>query len=40
MRLERDLEDLLEASMDVVPADSVKPRLRDFIERDLVPLLA
>jgi predicted nucleotidyltransferase/DNA-binding XRE family transcriptional regulator len=38
MRLERDLENLLEASVDVVPADSVKPRLRAAIERDLVSL--
>lgn len=38
MRLERDLEDLLEASVDVVPADSVKPRFREAIKRDLVPL--
>lgn len=34
----QELEDLLCLPVDVVPQDSVKPRVRRTIERDLVPL--
>lgn len=37
-RFTEELEDLLHVPVDVVPDDSVKPRLRVNIDRDLVPL--
>ncbi len=37
-RFTQELEDLLHVPVDVVPDDSVKPRVRGSIERDLVPL--
>lgn len=37
-RLRRDLEELLRARVDVVPADGLKPEVRAHIERDLVAL--
>jgi len=37
-RLERDLEEILQASVDIVPADGVKPRARRDIEVDAVAL--
>ena len=37
-RFTQELEDLLHVPVDVVPDDSVKPRVRDSIDRDLVPL--
>lgn len=37
-RFTQELEDLLHVPVDVVPDDSVKPRVRASIERDLVPL--
>jgi predicted nucleotidyltransferase/DNA-binding XRE family transcriptional regulator len=37
-RFTQELEDLLHVPVDVVPDDSVKPRVRRNIERDLVPL--
>ncbi len=37
-RLERDLEEILHAPVDVVPADAVKAKVRPDIERDLVAL--
>lgn len=36
--LRRDLEDLLEAPVDVVPADGLKPEVRARIDSELVPL--
>ena len=39
-RLTQELEDLLHAPVDVVPEDSVTPRVRDSIERDVAPLSA
>ena len=37
-RFTQELEDLLHVPVDVVPDDSVKPRVRASLERDLVPL--
>jgi predicted nucleotidyltransferase len=37
-RFTQELQDLLHVPVDVVPEDSVKPRVRDSIDRDLVPL--
>jgi predicted nucleotidyltransferase/DNA-binding XRE family transcriptional regulator len=37
-RFTQELEDLLHVPVDIVPDDSVKPRVRTSIERDLVPL--
>jgi uncharacterized protein len=37
-RFAQELEDLLHVRIDVVPDDSVKPRVRDSIQSDLVPL--
>lgn len=37
-RFTQELQDLLRVPVDVVPDDSVKPRVRDRINRDLVPL--
>lgn len=37
-RFTRDLQDLLHVPVDVVPDDSVKPRVRGRIDRDLMPL--
>jgi predicted nucleotidyltransferase/DNA-binding XRE family transcriptional regulator len=37
-RFREDLEQLLRVPVDVVPDDGIKPRLRDNIERDLLPL--
>jgi predicted nucleotidyltransferase/DNA-binding XRE family transcriptional regulator len=37
-RFKRDLEELLRVSVDVIPDDGVKPRVRANIDRDLVPL--
>jgi len=37
-RFTQELQDLLGVSVDVVPQDSVKPRVRPTIDRDLVPL--
>ena len=37
-RFTQELEDLLHVPVDVVPDDSVKPRVRTSIDRDLVPL--
>ena len=37
-RFTQELENLLHVPVDVVPDDSVKPRFRTSIERDLVPL--
>jgi len=37
-RFTQELEDLLRVPIDVVPQDSVKPRVRRAIGRDLVPL--
>ncbi|WP_432510603.1 helix-turn-helix domain-containing protein [Kineococcus sp. SYSU DK001] len=37
-RLRRDLEDLLEAPVDLVPEDGLKPEVRANVEADLVPL--
>lgn len=37
-RFTQELEDLLHVPVDVVADDSVKPRVRDSIDRDLVPL--
>ena len=37
-RFTQELQDLLHVPIDVVPDDSVKPRVRDRIEKDLVPL--
>lgn len=37
-RLRRDLEELLHASVDVVPADGLKPEVRALMETDLIPL--
>jgi predicted nucleotidyltransferase len=37
-RFTQELEELLHVPVDVVPDDSVKPRVRSNIERDLVPL--
>ncbi len=37
-RFIQELEDLLHVPVDVVPDDSVKPRVRDSIQGDLVPL--
>jgi predicted nucleotidyltransferase/DNA-binding XRE family transcriptional regulator len=37
-RFKHELEQLLGVSVDVVPDDGVKPRLRASIDRDLVPL--
>ena len=36
--LERDLRELLGVDVDVVPADMLKPRIRDHVLRDAVPL--
>jgi predicted nucleotidyltransferase len=36
--LERELTDLLGVDVDVVPADSLKPRIRQQVEREAVPL--
>ncbi|MCC5953143.1 MAG: helix-turn-helix domain-containing protein [Acidimicrobiia bacterium] len=36
--LERELAELLGVDVDVVPADSLKPRIREQIEREAVPL--
>ncbi|MBI2706088.1 MAG: helix-turn-helix domain-containing protein [Actinobacteria bacterium] len=36
--LERELAELLGVDVDVVPADSLKPRMRDRVEREAVPL--
>lgn len=36
--LRRDLEDLLRAPVDVVPADGLKPEVRARIDREIVPL--
>jgi predicted nucleotidyltransferase/DNA-binding XRE family transcriptional regulator len=37
-RFTQELQDLLHVPVDVVPDDSVKPRVRNSIDRDLVPL--
>lgn len=37
-RFTQELEELLHVLVDVVPDDSVKPRVRNSIDRDLVPL--
>lgn len=37
-RLRRELEDLLHAPVDLVPADGLKPRVRADVEPDLVTL--
>jgi len=37
-RFAQELGDLLHVPVDVVPDDSVKPRVWDSIDRDLVPL--
>ena len=37
-RFTQELGDLLHVPVNVVPDDSGKPRVRDSIERDLVPL--
>ncbi|PRY14117.1 nucleotidyltransferase domain-containing protein [Kineococcus rhizosphaerae] len=37
-RLRRDLEDLLDAPVDLVPEDGLKPEVRTNVEPDLVPL--
>jgi predicted nucleotidyltransferase/DNA-binding XRE family transcriptional regulator len=37
-RLKQDLEDLLRVSVDVIPDDGIKPRVRANIDKDLVPL--
>ena len=37
-RFTQELEDLLHVPVDVVPDDGVKPRIRDSIYRDFVPL--
>lgn len=37
-RFTQELQDLLHVPVDVVPDDSVKPHVRDRINRDLVPL--
>ncbi len=37
-RFTQELQDLLHVPVDVVPDDSVKPRVRTSIDRDLVPL--
>jgi predicted nucleotidyltransferase/DNA-binding XRE family transcriptional regulator len=37
-RFTQELQDLLRVPVDVVPDDSVRPRVRDRIEQDLVPL--
>ncbi len=37
-RFTQELEDLLHVPVDVVPDDSVKPRVRDSIEQDFIPL--
>ena len=36
--LERELSELIGVGVDVVPADSLKPRIRERIEREAVPL--
>ena len=36
--LERDLTDLLGVEVDVVPAESLKPRMRERALREAVPL--
>lgn len=36
--LERELAELLGVHVDVVPADSLKPRIRERVEREAVPL--
>lgn len=36
--LERELTELLGVDVDVVPADSLKPRIRQRVEREAVPL--
>lgn len=36
--LERELAELLGVDVDVVPADSLKPRIRQRVEREAVPL--
>ena len=37
-RFKQDLEDLLHLTVDVIPDDGVKPRVRANIDKDLVPL--
>ena len=37
-RFTQELEDLLRVPVDVVPDDSIKPRVRDSIAKDVVPL--
>jgi uncharacterized protein len=37
-RLKHDLEELLRVSVDVIPDEGVKPRMRANIEEDLVAL--
>ncbi len=37
-RLQRELEDILEAPVDLVPADDLKPAVRADANPDLVPL--
>ena len=37
-RLRRELTDLLGTAVDVVPSDSLRPRVRRDVERDAVPL--
>jgi hypothetical protein len=37
-RLQRDLEVILGARVEIVPAGDLKPRVKENIEQDLVPL--
>lgn len=37
-RLREELERLLDAPVDVVPDDGLKPRVRPAVEQDLIPL--
>ena len=37
-RFKHDLEELLRISVDVIPDDGIKPRMRANIDEDLVPL--
>jgi uncharacterized protein len=37
-RLQRDLQEILGARVDIVPAEDLKPGVRADVERDLVPL--
>jgi len=37
-RLQRDLERVLDAPVDVIPDDGLKPEVRDSVERDVVTL--